>query len=205
MHRIDGDGHVGNAFADLDPETSTEGTVMTADWANAVQEEIAGVVEAAGMTLDKEDNTQLNTALQETYGAKGAPNTWTGVNTFTSPVVAPNTVKVKALIRFLSAGSPTVAGDVNVSGVSLSSSTSLEIALPFTLANNSYTVHATAYRSGGSAATRASYTLTSNTTASTNTVTLVGTDMSGSTLPFPQLSFTSFTGEVHVVVFGVLA
>lgn len=45
-------------------------TVVPADWLNAIQEEVSGVVEDAGMALDKADDTQLLVALKKLfYGA----------------------------------------------------------------------------------------------------------------------------------------
>ena len=63
MHRIDGDGNVDNLFVEGNPATGQEATQVTDDWLNAVQEEIAAVIEAAGLTLDKEDNAQLLAAV----------------------------------------------------------------------------------------------------------------------------------------------
>lgn len=42
---------------------ATKGTIVSADWLNAVQEEICYVIEEAGLTLDKTDRTQLKQAL----------------------------------------------------------------------------------------------------------------------------------------------
>ena len=50
-------------FTEGDPSESIPATVVTADWANAVQEEIVGVIEGAGLTLDKEDSGQLLEAI----------------------------------------------------------------------------------------------------------------------------------------------
>lgn len=63
MHRIDGEGNIANAFTEGDPGTGTPATQVTEDWLNAVQEEIAGVIEGAGDTLDKPDNAQLYDAI----------------------------------------------------------------------------------------------------------------------------------------------
>jgi hypothetical protein len=59
MHRIDADAHVGNQFSDGNPATGQPGTRVDAAWLNAVQEEIAGVVEASGAELSKGINNQL--------------------------------------------------------------------------------------------------------------------------------------------------
>lgn len=63
MHRIDGPGNVANRFSQGDPTVGQQATMVTADWANAVQEEIAHVIEEAGIVLDKASSTQLYEAL----------------------------------------------------------------------------------------------------------------------------------------------
>jgi hypothetical protein len=63
MHRIDGAGHVDHMFVGEDVATSRPPTEFTPEWFNAVQEEVAGVVEAAGIALVKGDNTQLQKAI----------------------------------------------------------------------------------------------------------------------------------------------
>ena len=52
------------AFQDGDVLNKIPGTRITKDWLNAVQEELAGVVEGTGAALDPEDNTQLKTAIE---------------------------------------------------------------------------------------------------------------------------------------------
>lgn len=68
MHRVDGPGHVSNAFTDGDPATSVPATEVTDDWLNAVQEEVAYVIEQSGTALNKADNTQLRTAIVSMIG-----------------------------------------------------------------------------------------------------------------------------------------
>lgn len=51
----------GQAYTTLDP-----------DWCNAVQEEIVGVIEAAGITPDKSDVSQLLAALQAMFVLSGS-------------------------------------------------------------------------------------------------------------------------------------
>lgn len=63
MHRIDADGHVGNQFSNGDPGIGQPGTRMDADWANAVQEEIAHAIEGLGGALNKANQSQLLAAL----------------------------------------------------------------------------------------------------------------------------------------------
>ncbi|MDG4475448.1 phage major tropism determinant [Thiovibrio frasassiensis] len=53
-----------------DPATNTKGTVVTDDWLNAVQEELAGVVEGLGGTLDPLDNGQLFDWLLASFAMK---------------------------------------------------------------------------------------------------------------------------------------
>lgn len=72
MHRIDSEGAavalptpeaVGSPvgyFTEGNPGTGTPATVVSADWANAVQEELANAIEDSGVTLSKLDRTQLS-------------------------------------------------------------------------------------------------------------------------------------------------
>lgn len=79
MHRIDhATATVDNLFTEGDPVGGVAATVMTDDWANAIQEEIAEVIEAAGITLDKADNAQLLAALVA-LGVRAATTALTGV------------------------------------------------------------------------------------------------------------------------------
>lgn len=65
MHRIDGPGALpGGQFTEGDPNVGTPATVVTDDWLNALQEEVAGVVEATGVALAKPDNGQLLAAVR---------------------------------------------------------------------------------------------------------------------------------------------
>jgi len=76
MHRIDGPGVVealpkskesgliAGYFDGGNPATGRMSTVVTSEWCNSVQEELAGVVEASGRSLDKNDNTQLLLAIR---------------------------------------------------------------------------------------------------------------------------------------------
>lgn len=59
MHRIDTNSAVDGNFADKNVSLGVEGTVVDASWLNSVQDEICNVVEAAGKTLNKNDDTQL--------------------------------------------------------------------------------------------------------------------------------------------------
>jgi len=65
MHRIDGPAAApGGFFTDGDPSVGTPATVLTEDWANAVQEELVAVIEASGAVLAKPNNAQLLAAIR---------------------------------------------------------------------------------------------------------------------------------------------
>lgn len=70
MHRIDGPAAApGGFFTDGDPNLGTPATVVTDDWLNAVQEELAGVIEGGGgAVLSKPSNGQLLTAIAVLVG-----------------------------------------------------------------------------------------------------------------------------------------
>lgn len=79
MHRIDhATATVDNLFTEGDPVGGVAATVMTDDWANAIQEEICAVLAAAGITLDKANNAQLLAALVA-LGVRAATTALTGV------------------------------------------------------------------------------------------------------------------------------
>lgn len=64
MHKIDGAGHVNGTWVNEDVTLNRPPTEITADIMNALQFEIVNVIEAAGLTLSKPQNTQLLTAIQ---------------------------------------------------------------------------------------------------------------------------------------------
>jgi hypothetical protein len=84
MHRGDGDGNDGGMFVNGDPGAGIAATEVRAEWLTAIQEELVGVILAAGITLDKGDNTQLLAALNNRYGRLGSANTWTAGQTMNS-------------------------------------------------------------------------------------------------------------------------
>lgn len=68
MHRIDGPGAtVDKKFTQGNPGGGVAATQVTEAWLNAVQEEIAGVVEGLGLALDKPTNTQLLAAIKGSF------------------------------------------------------------------------------------------------------------------------------------------
>lgn len=65
MHRIDTPGATpDNRFTEGDPTIPTAATEVSAEWLNAVQEEVAAVIAGAGIALDKADNGQLLEAIK---------------------------------------------------------------------------------------------------------------------------------------------
>ena len=64
MHRIDSATATSDhKFTEGDPTIPIAATTVTADWLNAVQEEIAAVIAGAKKELDKSDNAQLYAAI----------------------------------------------------------------------------------------------------------------------------------------------
>ncbi len=59
MHKIDGAGHVNNTWVAEDALNNQPPTEVTADWMNAVQEEIANAITDDGTMLNKPNNSQL--------------------------------------------------------------------------------------------------------------------------------------------------
>lgn len=69
MHKIDGAGHLNNMFVWEDPLLNRPPTEITAEWLNAVQIELASVIEWAGLALAKNNNGQLLQALQAKFAS----------------------------------------------------------------------------------------------------------------------------------------
>lgn len=75
MHRIDGAGHVNGRFVAEDPATSRPPTEITPEIMNALQEEIASLIEwvFGEGSLEKLNNTQLRQALLEKFALLESP------------------------------------------------------------------------------------------------------------------------------------
>lgn len=58
-------------FTKGDAVRAIAATTVTQDWANGVQEELLGVIEGAGLSPDKGDNSQLLQAIQRLTGSVG--------------------------------------------------------------------------------------------------------------------------------------
>lgn len=76
MHRIDTStaqvdkfGSGKNGFTGGNPQTGELPTALDADFFDSVQEEIAGVIEAAGLTLSKSNNAQLLAGINKLVGS----------------------------------------------------------------------------------------------------------------------------------------
>ena len=65
-------------FTDGNPALAIAATIVDAWWANALQEEILAVVEAAGITPRKTNNAQLPEALNGLYAEKSGYLALTG-------------------------------------------------------------------------------------------------------------------------------
>lgn len=78
MQRIGGAGNINGLFVAEDVSLSRPPTAITADWLNSMQEEVATVVEQAGLALDPGSNTQLYEAIAALIaaaaGSGGAPS-----------------------------------------------------------------------------------------------------------------------------------
>lgn len=70
MDRINGAGHVNRRFVTEDAATSRPPTEVTDTWLNGIQEEIAAVIEGAGVVLSSASNTQLLAALNTLFTKK---------------------------------------------------------------------------------------------------------------------------------------
>lgn len=68
MHRNDHPSAPGGLHTDGDPQRGIAPTTVIASLMNALQEELANFIESRGITLDKNDNTQLTMAILEAIG-----------------------------------------------------------------------------------------------------------------------------------------
>jgi hypothetical protein len=74
MKRIDHEtATIEGLFTDGNPALEIEPTVVTSDWLNHIQEEIARFIEGMGATLDPENFSQLLQAFRSAVGTGGDP------------------------------------------------------------------------------------------------------------------------------------
>lgn len=73
MQRISGPTAPNRRFVAEDPLASQPGTIITAEWLNSVQEELANLLEKAGVPLDASNTSQLHELLNGRQAALAAP------------------------------------------------------------------------------------------------------------------------------------
>lgn len=84
MHRIDSEGSINGQFSEGNPSLGVEGTKVTADWLNDVQEAIAYTIEASGLTLEKGNNALLANAILSLAGGGSFTNLETRITQLNS-------------------------------------------------------------------------------------------------------------------------
>lgn len=74
MHRIDAEGNVNGSFSDGDATgvEPMEGTTLSAEWLNDVQENICAVIESQNLPLRKGDGGALLAAIEAIVSAASA-------------------------------------------------------------------------------------------------------------------------------------
>lgn len=73
MKRTDAHGNVANQFSDGVPAEGIAATMLDASWCNNVQEELATIIEGAGIVLNGAVQTQLLAAIKEWIQRGAAP------------------------------------------------------------------------------------------------------------------------------------
>lgn len=92
MKRIDNStATIDNLFTEGNPGTATPATIVSAEWLNVVQEEIAAVIEETGETLDQTGvaRDQLLTAIQQLITDNLAPSVPAGTVKYHAAATAP--------------------------------------------------------------------------------------------------------------------
>jgi len=62
---LPGAGLVNGKFVDENPLTGAIGSLIPAQWGNAVTEEVLNVIQSAGLAADEQDNAQLKSAIEQ--------------------------------------------------------------------------------------------------------------------------------------------
>ncbi|WJY13596.1 hypothetical protein PCO82_13580 [Pectobacteriaceae bacterium CE90] len=121
MHRIDTNsaqadkfGVGKNGFTEGSPQTGEAATALSGAFFDAVQEEIAGVIEGAGLTLNKDSNYQLWAALHAVF-AKLASPALTGTPTAPTASFGTSTTQI-ATMAALQTAKGAMSGVYSVSG-----------------------------------------------------------------------------------------
>lgn len=116
-------------FTNGDPNNAIAATIVDADWANSLQEEVCNVITDAGTTLSKTVRTQLRDAIKlsaQAGSARYAAST-TAANTYTAtlaPVPAAYTTGMVVFIKFTNAN--TGAATLNLNSLGAKSITHLD-------------------------------------------------------------------------------
>lgn len=125
MHRIDTStaqvdkfGSGKNGFTGGNPQTGVLPTALDADYFDTLQEELAGVIEAAGITLNKASNSQLTAAIKSLVGAGRLLNVQviTATGTYT-PTAGTNT----AIVEMVGGGGATAGVPASSSSANFAS------------------------------------------------------------------------------------
>ena len=112
-------------FTEGDPGLAVPATVVSADWLNALQEEIAYAIEQNGGTLDKTNRTQLKAAIDAACAAAAGSaasqaemETGTATNRYVSPGRQHfHPRHIKKIVKFPGAGSDgTIATSISLGG-----------------------------------------------------------------------------------------
>lgn len=135
MHRIDTPtaqkdkfGAGKNGFTRGNPQTGVQATALDDDYFDAVQEEIVGVIEGAGIALNKANRTQLLTALKKLFLQSG--NNLSEIKAAGAPAIAATLSNIGALSTTGTAAAATkLATARKISGVDFDGTK--DITLPF--------------------------------------------------------------------------
>lgn len=125
MHRIDTStaqvdkfGSGKNGFTGGNPQTGVLPTALDADYFDSLQEEIAGVIEAAGLTLSKANNSQLTAAIKALVGPGRLLNIQVITN---SGTYSPTAGTKKAVIEMVGGGGASGSTPASSSSVNFAS------------------------------------------------------------------------------------
>ncbi len=135
MHRIDTPtaqkdkfGAGKNGFTRGNPQTGVQATALDDDYFDAVQEEIVGVIEGAGISLNKANRAQLFTALKKLFLQSG--NNLSEIKAAGAAAMAATLVNIGALsITGTAAAATKLATARKISGVDFDGTK--DITLPF--------------------------------------------------------------------------
>lgn len=110
MHKIDGPGHLDNEFVSEDAAIGRPPTLVTPEWLNSVQGELVSLVQAAGIALDKDNQTQVLAALaafqsRQMFAAYTVSGTAPAFELTVSHPITTYTAALRYRVHFSAAGS----------------------------------------------------------------------------------------------------